>query len=173
MIFWSNQHIDAWKMAKQIGYLEGNATFVWKEFWPYYQWMMGQMKKRLPRYQGEVPIWIWTKKPDLRCSGHFMRGTRAVCLELELEESDVLLSDFDAWHHPLNDGSLLLTDEEEDQEQNGTFPLSKEETWERIFEHDLLLKSYHEGKKEAVTLQGTTGRIPLECVKGIREFIAK
>ncbi|MGO4548882.1 DUF3841 domain-containing protein [Paenibacillus sp. 2TAB23] len=82
--YWTNQTIEAWEKAIKVGYLVGNPDFVWAEMLENYHWMMEHMKKRLSYYSGEYPIWLWTEKPDLRRSGDFNGGTRAVSLEVEI-----------------------------------------------------------------------------------------
>ncbi len=55
--YWTNQTIEAWEHARKVGYLVGNPEFIWEEMLRDYRWMMTQMKKRLPQYGGEFPIW--------------------------------------------------------------------------------------------------------------------
>ncbi len=56
------------------------------------------MKRRLPIYTGEYPIWLWPNRPDLRRSAYLERGKKGVLLkvEVELDAQDVLLSEFQA-----------------------------------------------------------------------------
>ncbi len=56
-----------------------------------------------------APTWAWyqwessTKaRPDLRCSGHLSKGETGMLVEFEMDESEVLLSDFELWHYVLN-----------------------------------------------------------------------
>lgn len=42
------------------------------------------------------------RKPDLRRSGHLAKGTKGVCIELELDESQILFSQFEMWNWVLN-----------------------------------------------------------------------
>jgi len=136
--FWTNQTIESWEYAQIVGYLVGNPDFIWEEMIENYHWKMEQMKKRLPLYDGEYPIWVWPEKPDLRRGGHFNKGTRAVCLEVEIPSRHVLLSCFDAWHCVLNDGFLALHEEERDAYYANQLIMTKEESWERIFEYEML-----------------------------------
>lgn len=64
--------------------------------------MIHQMNKRI-NYDGSYPVWLWTKKPDLKAEGHFAKGTKAVCLTVEIPDEKVLLSDIFAWHCVLSD----------------------------------------------------------------------
>ena len=80
-----------------------------------YSWMRKQMLERLgpSPFSGAWPVWAWYKwegdlrpKPGLRAAGHLPPKEKGVRLELEVEESDVLHSDFDLWHYVLNYWSL-------------------------------------------------------------------
>lgn len=169
--YWTNQTVEAWEHALKHGYLVGSAEFVWDEMLQDYHWMMHQMKKRLSNYSGDYPIWLWTEKPDLRRGGHFEKGTHAVSLEVELPVEHVLLSDFDAWHCVLNDSFLALDDEEWDRFYSGELAMTKEESWERIFELSLLRHSPWWNNEQH--LQGVTGRIDISHVRRVRTFVAR
>lgn len=135
--------------------------------------MMSQMEKRIPNYQGEYPIWLWwTEKPDLRCSGHFERGIQAVCLEVEIPNECILLSDFDAWHCVLNDSFCLLFEEEYKLVNQGTFHLTKEKSWERIFDLQAFLESSY-WNNSLQEFQGVTGKLEVKHVKKVRSFKAR
>lgn len=56
------------------------------------------------------------KKPDFRMSGYAQAGTELVCLELEVPNELVLLSDYDDWTFVLNDLYLHDTARETDWE---------------------------------------------------------
>lgn len=122
-----------------------------EEFHKAYKWMADQMKKRisLPPAGAKYPIWAWHtrdwqhKKPDLRSSDmrHFTEPY--VCIELEVPENEVLLSDFDAWHFVLNDFPCIEchSEEEFDQIYDNYSAMNQEEqekvkteSWDRIFD---------------------------------------
>lgn len=170
--FWTNQTIEAWDYARKVGYLVGNPHFIWGEMLQDYHWMMQQMKKRLPLYDEEYPIWLWTEKPDLRRGGHFNKGTHAVCLEVEIPSEHVLLSDFDGWHCILNDGFLALHEEEWDAYYNNELKMTKEESWERIFDY-VMLSNEPWWNNSTSHLQGVTGKVDLSNVRNVRTFVAK
>ncbi|WP_426334695.1 DUF3841 domain-containing protein [Paenibacillus silvae] len=72
MRFWSIQTIKAWEKAQVNGYLVGSPEhYMIPEK---YSWMIEQMQKRLKNYDGSPPIWVWTKKPDLRQTCHVNTG---------------------------------------------------------------------------------------------------
>lgn len=148
MKFYSIQNNECWEQAKRIGYLEGCSEYAM--FPKEYAWLMEQMKKRLPDYNGEYPTWLWVTRPDLRCAGHIAKGEKAVLLEISIPEKKVLFSDFQAWHIVLNNCVLDAYDGE---------PISKEESWKRIFDLDFLQNHKDWGKLD---LQATTGRVRLD-----------
>lgn len=160
-IYYSIQDLNAWTEAQHRGYLIGNEKYVWEEFLRPYHWMMSQMVKRVPDYNEGYPIWLWPEKQDLRHSGYKERGTMAVYLEIEIPESQVLLSDFNAWHVVLMD-SVILDYEDE--------IIDKELSWERIFDLEYLRKHTDWG---ILDIQGVTGKIYLNQVKSAREFTCK
>ncbi|WP_460520082.1 DUF3841 domain-containing protein [Cyclobacterium sediminis] len=63
--YWTIQHIDVWEQAQNKGVSTGDSAWVYEPIDVAYQWMMDQMVKRLgcPRC---YPIWLWTKRADLR-----------------------------------------------------------------------------------------------------------
>lgn len=57
MIVYSVQTLEAYKLMREQGYLEGNMELAM--FPEAYKWMMAQMKKRLSNYDGMAPpIWV-------------------------------------------------------------------------------------------------------------------
>jgi hypothetical protein len=93
------------------------------------------------------------------------------CLKVEIPDHQVLLSDFEAWHIVLNDGYLPLTEKEDECYDAGQGWMTKEESWERIFEIEALKRSPL-WRGDSI-LQGTTGRLWLHQVKGVRKFVAR
>lgn len=116
-----------------------------------YGWLAGRMEEKIGKPEGaSYPWWAWHTrkgrhaKPDLREAGYGQRGERLVCLELELLEAEVVLSDFDLWCLCVSgfripgapEGSWEEADEEEaryralaQKEQERV----KLESWEAVF----------------------------------------
>ncbi|PZD95905.1 hypothetical protein DNH61_10710 [Paenibacillus sambharensis] len=171
MKLWTIQSFHAWEEALASGYLVGNVNFVWEEFLQPYHWMMEQMKNRLPNYRDEYPVWLWPDRPDLRHSGHMSKGKKAVLLEVNLNEENVLFSDFQAWHIVLANHYLALTEEEDLLFESGCGNMSIEESWQRIFNYDEIRQyEYWEGSED---LQAVTGAVPLSRIKHIKTFIGR
>lgn len=170
--YWSIQKKKAWEHMQKTGFIESSPEFIDHEWMgDAYQWMMEQMKKRLPHYRGEVPIWLWPNRPDMRHSAHDAKGTEIVRLTIRLPEEKVLLSDFDGWHSVINNSFLSDTEFEFDYWKE--IGLSKEESWERIFDLTRERDEEWRGKAEDMVLQGTTGRVPIDAVVKVENFIAK
>ncbi len=124
MIVWTIQRADVWEILQHDGMLYGPETVDDSIQWrTAYDWMVEQMERRLgPRPKpGAYPLWAWYQwdgaahpRPDLRSYGHIPGGTTGVRIEFEIAAEHILLSDFSAWHVPLNYGYLAL-DEAEDE----------------------------------------------------------
>lgn len=167
-IFWTIQAIDKWRHVQERGMLQGDESYIDEDFLDAYKWMIAQMKQQLPNYIGEVPIWLWTKRPDLRSSGYLEKGQKGVLLQVELDPKNVLLSDFQAWHLVLNNHYMSLTDYE-DKEVFTDEEIQK--SWALIFELEQLKESEMWG--EPLHLQGVTGTIKLNQIKSVKEFTAR
>ncbi|MDW3680603.1 DUF3841 domain-containing protein [Cupriavidus sp. CV2] len=83
------------------------------DFQSAYDWLVGEMEQRCGRRPRGVtyPVWAWylwdgkkKARPDLRyrrVRDNAIDGD-AVLLTLDIGDERVVLSDYDAWHHPLN-----------------------------------------------------------------------
>lgn len=158
MRLWTLQLWGAWEVFQQQGVLRADGRRAWRSLRPHYRWMMDQMAKRIPGYTGRFPIWAWyDPKPDLRATHYFSGGQRAVRIEFVVPDERVLLSDFGAWHIPLNWGYFddARTEEELDgrsdwwEERSGgarwealspELRAEMQQSWERVFDLDWLRK---------------------------------
>jgi len=129
MILWTIQPENVWGQLQFTGELRTNTEAMiadHEDFWAStqecYEWLAEQMSQRIsPRPTTDAfPLWGWyqctgakRKRPDLRQRSHVPRGTKAVRLEIELPDEDVLLSDFEMWHVPLNRQYLAVTAKED------------------------------------------------------------
>lgn len=96
MKLYTIQHQNAWTNAQTSGFLSGNLDYIEPHFMKAYRWMMEEMSIRLKGFEGEYPVWLWNRKPDLRCAGYLNKGTTGVLLEIELQSYEVLFSIL--WH---------------------------------------------------------------------------
>lgn len=166
--YWTIQTMEKWHEVQRLGYLTADINYIWDDFIDSYHWMMEQMEKQLPNYEGEYPIWVWTERPDLRRSAHLEKGMKGVLLKIELDEQDVLLSDFQAWHVVLN---RTYFDLELDEDVRIIEDDEIEKSWEMIFELNTLKQ--HPNWGPSLDLQGVTGKISIEKIKYVKKFIAR
>lgn len=151
-----------------------------------YKWLSERMEKKIGKPAGtEFPWWAWYKrnmrnsKPDLREGGYGTPGQQMVCMELEIDKSRVVLSDFDLWHFCISDFwiSDATSSEEWDKKDAWFDSLSKEEqedlklkSWEQIFDTHLDVRSWHE---RGQWVQATFWELRLEDVVKVQYFKAR
>lgn len=150
------------------------------EFAQAYDWMVEQMKYRIgkPPDGVKVPIWAWHthdwkhKKPDLRL-GEFWYSSPMLCIEIELPDEQVLLSDEEEWHFVLNNWYLS----EDEQESERIDALSEEEqekikpvSWKKIFDVRPIDNGW---TRRGCYVQATFWELKKEMVVSVRKVKAK
>lgn len=142
---WMIADADLWPLLQDAGELRVDpARLSFPEWRSQYDWLRGQMARRIPGYSGDYPWWSWaTPKPDLRDrSRHYSpAGCALVRLTLDLPTAEILAFDFDAWHFPIN-AQLLSISETEEENWNALPEVERtraalEASWERLFDPDL------------------------------------
>lgn len=198
MLLWTIQTIEAWETLKNTRTLCCNSKLSEHEFMTAYLWMAEQMRKRLQyrcRYR-TLPLWAWyqwegkcRKKPDLRSTGFLPRGHEGVRIEFELNNDEVLLSDFSLWHYVLNywylpksktEGEAFaaelaareLSFYETKPLPDYEYHLRIKQSWERIFDIDWTQDSITSAKKSK-SIQACFWELKLGDVKRVDRFIAK
>lgn len=151
-----------------------------------YDWLIIKMKERIGVDESaEYPWWAWYKrdykhmKPDLRESAYEIKGTKCVCLELEIPDNEVVLSDFDTWHLVLNNCwyNPAHNEKEYDKLEDWYDNLSQEEqqklkvdSWDNIFNITPLSNGW---ERNGAYVQATFWVLKLDYVKKIQYFIAR
>lgn len=149
-----------------------------------YEWLAEQMEKRIgPRPEGvRFPVWAWymyggKRKSDLRKErwSNGNGGERILCLELEVPDNEVLLSDFHAWHFVLNRWPISDTEEESTRideflehtgnKEAGAF-LHK--NWERALD---IRPFENDWTSRGNDVQATFWELKREYVKKVRPFV--
>lgn len=112
-------------IIKHGQYICDSEKITMPDFRKHYDWLVTQMKQRIgcPDKTIQYPVWAWHtrnwkhKKPDLRHArwAYGKPGEAYICIELEIPDNQVLLSDFDAWNSVLNNS--ILADNMEDWER--------------------------------------------------------
>ena len=128
MVVWSIQPVAVYEKLMEDGVYrcdpEKIEFFDDENFRRCYDWLVSKMEEKIGKRPDGVtyPVWAWLKKgernrPDLRherwnCG---RKGERFVCMEIEIPDEKVVLSDFDTWSTMLSN-SLVSWSEEEDHE---------------------------------------------------------
>lgn len=159
---------------------------VMSEFTKMYDWLALQMKERIGEPPEGIiyPVWAWHtqsskhQKPDLRSErwSNGYDGDKFVCLEIEVPDEQVLLSDYDLWSLILLD--VLITEtEEEDNEIEKTYKALtpekqlelKYENWKRVFDVTPFDNAW---MRRGAWIQATFWSLKKDMIKKVRYFTA-
>lgn len=189
MILWTIQPIMVYEQMKETGVYRCRTeeSYFYTVMKEQYDWLVTQMKQRIgdPPKGVTLPVWAWyqwegvRKKPDLRKErrANGFEGEEFVCLECDIPDQEVVLSDFDSWSLVIRD-NLITWSEEEDSEIEllmSKLPekeqkLLKHKNWEeRLF--DLTPLDYW-WTIRGDSIQATFWELRLEQVKEVRYFKA-
>ncbi|MBN9418088.1 MAG: DUF3841 domain-containing protein [Candidatus Eremiobacteraeota bacterium] len=145
--YWTVQPISVWETLQKDGLCRVDPAKVF-HIPDCYKWLVEQLKRRLPNYEGNYPWWLYCGKPDLRWVRWTRpQGTWEVRLEVELPAERVqefLIRDWDvvycqAWlfkHLPRN--RWYDFQERRGWEDLAVYPEPYESllkrTWQRLFD---------------------------------------
>lgn len=146
-----------------------------------YDWLVMRMNQRIENPKNICyPIWGWyvfdgdNKQMNLESMGsrNFLeRGTRAVCIELEIPRAEVVLSDYERWNSILE--NFFVCSENEDasdveriDSELDSMPESErqrriEDSWNNIFTIN-----------NSKYVQATFWELKMEYVKSVKHFIS-
>ena len=187
MILWTMQPIEIWNIIQDTGVYRCDpekSSMQDIQFVEKYEWLIEQMKKRIgPPPDGVTyPVWAWYiqngkhKKPDLRSErwGYGPGDEEYVCIEFEVPDDHVLLSDFDVWLIILNNGLISETEEEDTRQEKYWESLSPEDqkayedkNWERVFDITPLNNHWI---RRGDWVQATLWELRKESVRSVRFF---
>ena len=188
MIVWTIQPLRVYQQLLKEGHFRCDpklSVMIHEfEFGKAYDWMSQQMEKRIGRKPDGVkyPIWVWHtmawqhRKPDLRRTEFRYYDEDMACIELNIPDSDILLSDEENWHFVLNDlyFNCARNEREYNEAEERYESLTeteqqkiKEKSWEIIFdiepfENDRYLKGRY--------IQATFWEIRAEHIVSVRTF---
>jgi hypothetical protein len=200
LTLWTVQPACAWSKLQKDGVLRADARRVRRVHRQAYEWLARQMEERVGGRPSEraLPLWAWyqwsgtaCRKPDLRSCGYMPRDERCVCIEFEVSDRLVLLSDFELWHYVMNYWYLPKTlndgeDFEAELSRRGlsfykTKPLRDQayhrriaESWNRIF--DLNWADRARGialPRASKCIQATLWELRRDQVRDVRFFRAR
>ena len=193
MRLWTIQPIEVWEELNKKGYFICNpikADYISDKEWNFkeaYDWLVGQMEYRIGRRPNGVsyPIWAWHtrdwkhKKPDLRNIGLGNKGEKSVCIEVEVPDNQVVLTDFDVWHFVLNKWYFDDSYSEEEWEKlhakydrldsDGKEKV-KIQSWQKVFD---VSPFQNEWCQRGRYIQATFWVLYLKDVKDVRFFTAR
>jgi len=184
LTLWSIQAEESWHQAIRSGVFLADPKYIDSFFLQPYSWMEKEMIKRIgPPPEGIIhPVWAWynygdfSKKPDLRKSGHLEKGKKGVRLTIEIDSSQVLLTDFENWHIILNTGDQGSIEKESTILENDFIPIEEVEfPWE-VQGNNVVMKwdkIIEEPGSKLPYVQATMWEVSLDQVKKVEYFKAR
>ena len=175
-IYYTYQHEDAWKVALERGYLQGDPHYAmfndegFEFFKPAYDWMVEQYEQRIGiSLNGNYPVWCRDEFPDLGTGKRIGSGNKGVVLTIELPDDEVLVSEFSYWHFVLGNSALYDTAEEFDTEEEPDQAYTTK-SWERIFDSEWCETFVRNQTTAPPTYQYVIHRIELHQVRAVMPF---
>ncbi len=186
MILWTIQTENVYEQIQTNGVYrcDFEKSYIYQRCKEQYDWLAQEMKRRIgdPPEGIRLPVWAWymweggRKKPDLRRErwGNGWKGDRFACMEIDIPEERVLLSDFDDWSIILLNGLISDTEEEDERLEKEYERMSPEErikyrnnNWERAFSLQFLDNDWvHRGD----SIQATFWELKREDIRKTRFF---
>lgn len=193
MRLWTIQPVEVWEELNKKGYFICNpakADYISDKEWNFkesYDWLVEQMEYRIGRRPNGVsyPIWAWHtrdwqhKKPDLRNVGLGNKGEKSVCIEVEIPDNQVVLTDYDTWHFVLNNWYFDDSYSEEEWEKlhakydrlnRDNREKIKIQSWQKIFD---VSPFQNEWCQRGRYIQATFWVLYLKDVKDVKFFTAR
>ena len=183
MILWTIQPLPIYEMIQQTGvYRCDPAQCSMPEFTEQYDWLAAKMAERIgPPPEGvKYPVWAWhtkngkRKKLDLRHErwSNGLDGKPHICLEIDIPDRQVLLSDFE--NLPLNNGLISETEEEYIAQESYYNSLTSEQqkayrdwNWERVFD---VCPFENDWIRRGDWIQATFWELRKEQIRAVRFF---
>lgn len=152
-----------------------------------YDWMVEKMNEKIPNPNHiKFPIWAWyrwdgkEKRPDLRYNLFSYTGDNKdySLIELEIPDSEILLSDYDNWHCVLNNIYLDESNSEKefDEIQEWLFsidPIKRnkliKDSWNKIFNVQIR-KDPTNWRNNGLYVQSTFWILKKEYIKSVKFF---
>lgn len=197
MRLWTIQSAAAWQALQQHGILRCDPAYSDPDWAEAYAWLVAQVRQRIGQPAiCQALLWAWyqwntvhTPRPDLRTTSLLPRGMKGVRLEVEIDESQVVLSDFELWHYVLN-GSYLAESEADDEafyaelHAQGYAPATPlpllnpalatkiRTSWLHIFDLDWAPPDIAD-PRSAKSIQAVVWEVTLQQVRRVKEFTAR
>jgi hypothetical protein len=198
MKLWTIQPIEWYERLLTEKIIYGERKYVDSYFLCGYEWLVKVMEERIGKRPSNdsFPVWAWyqyltTKKirPDLRESGYLRKGETGVRIEIEKNENEVLLSDYDLWHSPLGNFfyigesekdtlkfDKMLKNKKLDKVDFEKLPIKIrkriEESWLKVFDMNYDCPYFAREKKDK-SIQATFWSLSLDEVVKVDKFVAR
>lgn len=171
-----------------------------KDFWRTpFRWLSGEMRKQIgPPPEGVTyPLWAWyqwdgakKRRPDLRHNCFVRKGEVAYRVEFEIDDKDVVLSNFDSWHCVLNDSYLPISEADDEAfdsylKERDAYRYARgkgcpedirqqiEESWQRVFDLSLVDDDYMHYPLDKKAIQATFWTLSLDQVRKVDRFVGR
>ena len=185
MILWTIQSYDVLQQLTQDGVYHCDPSKIsMPEYTDQYDWLAKRMREKIgPPPEGIVyPVWAWYlwegkhRKPDLR----YLRWNwgsgdeQFVCMEIEIPDDQIVLSDEELWHHVL--GDWLISDSEAEFDEleakyNAQPPEEQREFLRRNHERIFDVSPMDNGwTRHGKWVQATFWELRLEQVRKVQKF---
>lgn len=187
MILWTIQPEEVYALIQRTGVYHCDYAKSGMDDWQeQYDWLVREMKERIGELPEGVsyPVWAWymregaRKKPDLRRErwGNGWKGERFACMEIDIPEERLILSDYDTWSVILLNGLLADTEEECEllEKECEAMPPDaqrdyKYRNWKNVFDLTYVDNGWmHRGD----SIQATFWELRKEDIKKVRFFTA-
>ena len=189
MKLWTIQPVEIIDILQRDGVYrcDINKSENYSEFKNAYIWIVNEMNKRnIPNVSNvKLPLWAWHtrdwkhKKPDLRLAEYGKKGQKYVCIEFEIPDDYVLLSDYELWHWVLNndwiDDSTNEAEWDTMHDEYDKLPTTEKEdlkvkSWQKIFNVEPLDTEWC---KTGRYVQATFWELRTDMIKDIKYFKAR
>lgn len=103
MRLWTIQPLDVYDLIIKDGYFicdDTKSSFLQDRRFRYaYDWLVDQMTKRIGKAPENVtyPVWAYVRKPNLEKQFNTVDPGMRVCIELEINEKDILVTNLNLW----------------------------------------------------------------------------
>lgn len=194
---WSVQAPKAYQVALGVGAFRASPKHLENDFVNdnSYGFMSEELQKRVGPCPEDVitfwkdqggtglpaPVWVWLQAHDEehpeKIPDSFGYGLRSVVIEAELSKDHLLASQFNAFHHVLNNHHIALTDEEDDELRNlketqpDLFEERKIQSWQHIFEVDWQGDEYTLERRGSASIQAVLWQLPLTAITKARRVV--
>lgn len=189
MILWTIQPPEVIDILQNTGVFTCNTSKSenFDDFHDAYLWIASKMDEHdIYHPTGlTLPLWAWHtrnkkhKKPDFRTIGLGTPGERYACIEFEIPDNQVLLSDYDNWHYVLN--KSWFDDSQNEKEWDklhdwfDSLPMEtryklRKESWNKIFNIEPIENEWY---SQGSYIQATFWTLTIDMVRNVKYFTAR